>query len=77
MTEWWRKTAGEIAGAIREQKVSAEEVMESHLARTDQVNGKLNAITVRLDDAATTSRQARTGTSLSWTPRTSSSRPPG
>ena len=52
MTEWWRKTAGDIAEAIRTKQVSAEEVMESHIARTDQVNAKLNAITVRLDDEA-------------------------
>ncbi len=52
MTEWWRKTAGELATAIAAKKVSAEEVMESHLDRVDQVNGKLNAITVRMDEEA-------------------------
>ncbi len=52
MTEWWRKTAIELAAAIAAKDVSAEEVMESHLARVDQVNGKLNAITVRMDEEA-------------------------
>ncbi len=52
MTEWWRKTAGEIAQAIRSKETSAEEVMTSHLARVDAVNEKLNAITVRHDDEA-------------------------
>ena len=52
MTEWWRKSAGDLASAIASKKVSAEEVMESHLERVDQVNGKLNAITVRLDEEA-------------------------
>ena len=52
MTEWWRRTAVEIARAIRNKDISAAEVMESHLGRVDQVNGKLNAITVRLDDEA-------------------------
>jgi amidase len=52
MTEWWRNTAVEITAAIKDKKTSAEEVMTSHLARVDAVNGKLNAITVRLDDEA-------------------------
>jgi amidase len=52
MTEWWRKTAVEIAAAIKEKKASAEEVMTSHLARVDAVNDRLNAITVRLDAEA-------------------------
>ena len=52
MSEWWAKTAVEIAAAIRAKQVSAEEVMASHLARVDAVNGKLNAITVRMDREA-------------------------
>jgi amidase len=52
MTEWWRKTAVEITAAIKDKQTSAEEVMTSHLGRVDAVNGKLNAITVRLDDEA-------------------------
>ena len=52
MGEWWRKSAGEIAAAIAAKKVSAEEVMVDHLARVDAVNGKLNAITVRMDAEA-------------------------
>lgn len=52
MTEWWRRTAVEITAAIKSKQTSAEEVMSSHLARVDAVNGKLSAITVRLDDEA-------------------------
>jgi len=52
MTEWWRKTAVEIAAAIKGGETSAEEVMAAHLKRVDEVNGQLNAITVRHDDEA-------------------------
>ncbi len=58
MTDWWRKTAGEIAGAIAGKQVSAEEVMADHLARVDAVNPKLNAITVRHDDEAMSEARA-------------------
>ena len=37
-------TAVELAGMIRDKKVSAREVMEAHLAQIDRVNPKVNAI---------------------------------
>ena len=58
MTEWWRLSAREIVRAIRDGETSAEEVMTSQLARVDAVNGKLNAITVRLDEEALAAARA-------------------
>ena len=40
----WRASAGELASAIRRGEVSSIEVVESHLARVDAVNGHLNAV---------------------------------
>ncbi len=58
MGEWWRRTADEIRAAVAAGEVSAEQVMADHLARTDAVNGALNAITVRLDDEAMAAARA-------------------
>jgi len=44
--------ACEIAVAIRERKVSCREVVSDHLARIEAVNGKLNAVTVTLNEQA-------------------------
>ena len=52
MSEWWRQSAVETAAAIRDQRVNAEEVVESHLERLEAVNPAVNAVTVRMDDAA-------------------------
>jgi amidase len=46
--ELWTWSATELAGALRARRVSAREVMESHLARIDAVNSQINAI-VTLD----------------------------
>ncbi len=40
----WRGSAGELAAAIRRGEVSSLEVVESHLARVEAVNGHLNAV---------------------------------
>jgi len=68
MTEWWLKTAVEITAAIKSKQTSAEEVMSSHLARVDAVNGKLNAITVRLDDEAMAGARAADAAQASGEP---------
>ncbi|MEZ5251142.1 MAG: hypothetical protein R2713_18560 [Ilumatobacteraceae bacterium] len=41
--ELWRRGALELAGMIA-RKVSSEEVVRAHLARIDEVNPKLNAV---------------------------------
>ncbi|MFM7263334.1 MAG: amidase family protein, partial [Acidimicrobiales bacterium] len=52
MIETWRMSATEVAGAVRNGSISARDVAEEHIARIDAVNGKLNAIVLRTDDAA-------------------------
>jgi len=51
-TDWWKKTATELARLVREGEVSSREVVEAHLARIDEVNPRLNAIVRRLDESA-------------------------
>lgn len=48
----WRMDAVEVAAAIRAKKISAREATKSALARMDQVNSKLNAVTAPLADEA-------------------------
>ena len=50
--ELWRKSATELAELIKSKQVSSREVIESHLARIDSINPKVNAITVVLADSA-------------------------
>ena len=45
-------SASEIARAIREREVSAEEVTGAYLARVEEVNPKLNAFVQVTGDAA-------------------------
>jgi amidase len=45
----WRRTATELAAAIRSREVSAREVMEAFLARIEAVNPRLNAIVTQLE----------------------------
>lgn len=54
----WRASAGELAAAIRRGEVSSLEVVESHLARVDAVNGHLNAVVRVLADEARAAAQA-------------------
>ena len=54
----WRASAGELAAAIRRGEVSSLEVIESHLARVDAVNGHLNAVVRVLADEAREAAQA-------------------
>ncbi len=54
----WRASAGELAAAIRRGEVSSLDVIESHLARVDAVNGHLNAVVRVLADEARAAAQA-------------------
>ena len=51
-TALWMKGAGELAALIRTREVSAREVIDAHLARIDDVNPQVNAITTILADEA-------------------------
>lgn len=51
-SEWWKKSATELARLVRDGKVTSREIVESHLARMDEVNPRLNAVVRRLDESA-------------------------
>ena len=48
----WRLGATELASAIRDGEVSSREVVETHLARIEQVNPSVNALRVTLAEQA-------------------------
>src|SRR6185503_14954855 len=48
----WRWSATRVAAAIRGREISAREATDAALSRMAAVNGKLNAVTVDLSDAA-------------------------
>lgn len=50
--ELWRKSAIELAGLIASKAVSSREVITSHIARIEQVNSSVNAITLVLAESA-------------------------
>jgi amidase len=50
--ELWKKSATELASLINSKQISSREVIESHLARIEVVNEKVNAITVVLAESA-------------------------
>ena len=52
MTELWQQSASELAAMIVGKEVSSVEVIDVHLARIEQVNPHLNAITRVLADQA-------------------------
>lgn len=52
MTQLWQRTALELADLIASGDVSSREVIDAHLDRIDEVNPRLNAITVDQSDAA-------------------------
>ena len=52
MNELCSKGAGELAGMIAAGEVTSSEVIEAHLARIEEVNPDLNAVTVTLADEA-------------------------
>jgi amidase len=51
-SELWRASASDLAQAIRNKTVSSREVVEAHLARIEQVNPRINAITQVLAEQA-------------------------
>ncbi|RZQ65326.1 amidase [Amycolatopsis suaedae] len=51
MSEIWSLGAAEIAAAVRSGELSAREALDAHLARVDDVNPAVNAVTVRFDEA--------------------------
>ena len=50
--ELWRASASDLAQAIRNKTVSSREVVEAYLARIEQVNPRVNAITQVLAEQA-------------------------
>ena len=52
MSDLWRMSASDIANAVRSQKLSAVEVTQTHLARIDHVNPKLNAVVQEFPEEA-------------------------
>jgi amidase len=50
--ELWKKSATELASLINSKQISSREVIESHLARIEVVNEKVNAITIVLTESA-------------------------
>ncbi len=44
MTDWWSKTAVELAAAIKRREVSAVQVTESVISRINSINGHYNAV---------------------------------
>lgn len=52
MDELWSRGAVELAALIRDRQVSSREVVQAHLDRIDEVNGKVNAVVRVLADTA-------------------------
>jgi amidase len=51
-SDLWRRSATQLAEAIRTRQVSSEEVIEAHLRRIEAVNSSINAVTVVLGEQA-------------------------
>src|SRR5689334_10293665 len=59
--ELWRASASDLAQAIRNKTVSSREVVQAYLARIEQVNPRVNAITeVLAEQALSMAQQADT-----------------
>src|SRR3970040_2776873 len=52
MNDLCTKGAGELAGMIASGEVTSADVVDAHLARIEEVNPDLNAVTVTLADEA-------------------------
>lgn len=50
--ELWQRSAQDLAAGIAVGEVGAREVLDAHLGRIDAVNGPVNAVIARDDDAA-------------------------
>ena len=48
----WQWSATKLAKAIRQKKISCQEVIRAHLDRIEAVNHKVNAVTVVLEEDA-------------------------
>ena len=48
----WQYSASELAKMIRKKEVSSEEVVQDHLQRIEEVNPKLNSITIVLEESS-------------------------
>ncbi|MFJ8956463.1 amidase [Streptomyces sp. NPDC102381] len=58
-TEWWQRSAAEIAAAVRGGEVSSYEVVTSCLDRVEETNPKVNALVeVRRDEALAAAERA-------------------
>ena len=58
MSDLWRLPATELAAGIRNREYTAVEVLDSVLARVDEHNPRLNAITYDCSDAARAEAEA-------------------
>jgi amidase len=45
--EWAYRSAGELAGALAQRRVSAVELVDAAIARIEALDGKINAVVVR------------------------------
>jgi amidase len=52
VAQLWEMTAGELARLVRAGQVSSREVVQAHLERIDDVNARVNAVTVVLAEPA-------------------------
>lgn len=48
----WARSAVELAGLVARREVTAQEVIEAHLRRIDDVNVQVNAVTATFEDTA-------------------------
>jgi amidase len=55
----WEFSASELAQMIRSKEASSEEVVRDHLKRIDEVNPKLNAVTLVLEETALAAARER------------------
>jgi amidase len=62
MNELCRRGASELAALIAAGDVSSREAVEAHLARIDEVNGTVNAVTLSLRDGALAAADAADAT---------------
>ena len=62
MNELCARSATDLAQMIRQGEVSSREVVEAHLARIDEVNGYVNAVTATLADTARAAADATDAT---------------
>ena len=62
--ELWSKSAGELARLIKSREASSRDVIESHLARIEQVNPAINAVVEVLADDARSAADAADAATL-------------